>query len=462
MKNVFENIIKMALTLALVACAGQTSDPLKEFDEVKRVPLHEEESDVTTAEVPLLKLDIVGANEENYGVFTVNKQSHFDVKAVQLSQKNIAKITDMGIDGFTGADKPSVQRVSADTLRISWKPTSNNIPTGKNSAHKRFKVYVTYDALGQTHSTLTRELTVTVDRDLSAPQIKGTSGLKGIKAQEGKKIPFSITVKDPNYSGSGTPEVMFPKQMYTNTEAFMADASVYESQNLAIKQNPAYNGDGTFTFFHILDLSQLPDHRDRKGNVDQNAATVKLCLNIRVNSVADKTSGVTQECFEAEYSSQPAVVQFASADRKIIAGKENKVQFSLSTSNSLSALSVNNKDIANLAGEKTLECSSENEKNTKLNCLITWTPTCNAKANTAKASKLNLKAVSTLNKKSKDTAINEQFEIDQTGCEAQAAAEKAAKAEADAKAKEEKAAADAAKKAEEAAKKEQAKTEKKS
>src|SRR5690606_14269386 len=111
---------------------------------------------------------------------------------------------------------------------------------------------------------------------------------------------------------------------------------------------------------------------------------------------------VTQECFDAEYSSQPAEVNFASNDRKIIAGKENKVAFSLSTANSLSALSIkNDKDISNLAGEKKLECTPENDKNSKVNCLLVWTPTCNAKTNTARASKLNLKVVSTLNKKSK-------------------------------------------------------------
>lgn len=449
--------------MALVACAGQSSDPLKEYDAVKRVPLHEEPSDGSVYEAPLLRLEVMGGSEENYGVFAVNKRSHFDVKAVQLSQDNPAKITSMGIENFKGSDQPTVQRISNDTLRISWSPKETNIPTGRNSTQKRFDVVALYDAFGKKGAREVKEITVTINRDLQTPQITGTSGLKGIKAQEGKKVAFSVTVKDPNYNGSGIPEIMFPKQMYTNTEAFMADASVYETQNLAIKQNPAYNGDGVFTFFHVLDLERLPEHRDRKGNIDQNAATVKLCLNIRVNSVATILSGVTQECFDAEYSSQPADVKFASADRKIIAGKENKIAFSLATSNSLSALSIKNeKEIANLAGEKSIECISENEKNSKLNCLLTWTPTCNAKANTAKASKLNLKVVSTLNNKSKETAIDEQFEIDHTDCEAKAAAEKAEKAAAEEKAAQEKAATEAAKKAQEAANQSKANSENKS
>lgn len=464
MKNVFENLIKMALTMALVACAGQSSDPLKEYDAVKRVPLHEEPSDITIYEAPLLRLEVLGGSEENYGVFTANKRNHIDIKAVQLSQNNIAKISSLGIENFKGADQPTVQRISNDTLRISWSPKESNIPIGRSSTQKRFTVVALYDALGRKAAREEKEITITINRDLQTPQITGTSGLKGIRAQEGKKVTFSVTVKDPNYNGTGIPEIMFPKQMYSNTEAFMADASVYESQNLAIKQNPAYNGSGVFTFFHVLDLEKLPEHRDRKGNIDQNAATVKLCLNIRVNSVENITSGVTQECFDAEYSSQSADVKFASSDRKIIAGKENKIAFSLGTANSLSSLSIKNeKDISNLAGEKSLECNPENDRNTKVNCLLTWTPTCNVKANTARASKLNLKVVSTLNKKSKETAVDEQFEIDHADCEAKEAAEKAEKAAADAKAAQEKAAAEekaaeekavaeAAKKAEETAK----------
>lgn len=443
MKNVVGLLLKAGITMALVACAGQSSDPLKDYKDVKAVPAHEQRSEGKTADVPLIRLEVDGGNEMNFGSFNVGKAGHVDVKVRSQGAANkIQTIDDVSISDFSGSDQPTWSK-SGDTVRVFWTPKSTVIPDGKSSARKDFDLTVVATVAGrQTAETI--RLTFTVDRDVLSPVIKGVNGLSGTKS-EGEKVEFTVDVEDPNANNGGAAPEVFAKVLFnTNTEAYNAGAAAYVTANEKISQNPARTGN-VYRFYLVLHLDKLPPTKDRKGAVDDNAGQVEMCLNIGAESiVAQKTAGTKQVCLTGKYSAQPAKIAFEDNNTKVTAGVENTIRFKVSTENSLSALSVNNAQVNNLVGTKKLECTPNDDSKTLLNCAITWTPTCNAKLNTNSAL-VKLVAQSSLNgskAKNSETA-QRQYEIDNSACEAQAKA----KAEADAKAKEEAAKLAAEKKA---------------
>lgn len=438
MKNAVNLLIKAAVTMTLVACAGQSSDPLKEHKDVKGVPAHHNEAKPSTYTADVQSVQIVGTNEDSFGNFIEGKQGEI---LIQINPKvaRVEKPT-FTID-FPLADEPQIVDAGQNKYRIVWTPKAGVIAPGKVSRAIGFAVIV--EANGQFDEV---RPTIVVNKTSMTTKITGIDGLPKSAVNEGDSVKFTVDVLVENYDKVTTPELMILPYRNSNTEAFMANGSVYVEDNKAQGVNPAEMGknSGAFRFYYIMRTRALPDLLDRKGNVDPNAASVQLCFNISAAG-----SGVSVErCVKVNYAAQPAQVTFAKADRKVKAGESNVIDFTLSTLNAGSAISVKDADkqIKNLSGDKNLVCTATDDKNTQLNCVLAWTPTCVVKSNTASSSVLKLKVDTTMNQQSKSKSIEEKFEVDQSGCEAIAKA----KAEADKKAKEEAAAAAAAPKAESA------------
>ncbi len=433
MKNVvgliFRNSLKAAVTMALVACAGQSSDPLKDYKDVKLVPKHDKESPDQTASVHMFRILVSRTNEKTYGNFVVGKSGSVEIKLEKLSDKTPIQDSSIDISGFAGNNQPVKKKLSKDTWLLTWKPDANS--------QERIEFTVTAKAIinGKETDGHSKELVFNTSRNVKDPQVKSVTGLN-VNAVEGKNIQFSVVVNDPNYMDVGAPQVFFPPVQYNNTEAFMASAHKLVDENSKLK--PVHEGGGNFRFFYIMDLSKLPQDIDRKGNVDPNAAKVQLCLNIGVASVAGRNSGIVQECLDAKYSAQPPKIELLSANRKVKAGEANSIEVKISNSDGQSKVSLAKPEsqIGNLAGAKSVAITASDANSETYT--ITWTPVCNSKANNQKSSLLRLIAKATLNNASKDSLpLAEQFEIDNSGCEAIAKA----KADAELKAKEEAAAA---------------------
>ncbi|MES2769259.1 MAG: hypothetical protein V4596_08940 [Bdellovibrionota bacterium] len=439
MKNVvgliFRNSLKAAVTVALVACAGQSSDPLKDYKDVKLVPKHDEKSEIQQVEVPMFKIIVGGTTEKTYGTFVVNKKGSVKVDVVQVGSKNKIQDVDLNILNFAGDNQPEVRK-SGNSFLLTWTPKSNALE------RTDFQVSVSAKVAGRL-TEQTKDLVFTVSRNLKAPQIKSITGLN-VNAVEGKDLQFSVVVNDPNYVDTGLPRMSFPPVPYDNTEAFTASAHRLIDENPNLK--PVHEGGGNFRFFYIMDMSKLPQDKDRKGKIDPNSSGVRLCLNILVVSVADR-SIMIEECLDAKYTAQPAKIELLSANRKVKAGESNSIDLKISSTDGQSVVSLVKAEsqIANLSGTKTITSLGSDSNSESFN--ISWTPSCNAKANGQKSTLLKLTAKATLGNASKDSTLSEQFEIDISGCEAAAKA----KADADQKAKEEKAAADLKAKEEKAA-----------
>ncbi len=451
MKNVTRLLIKAALTTALVACAGQSSDPTKDFKDVKLVKPHEDQHEIQTFELDLFEVETKGSNNLSHGNFTEGKQGKLTVIIKSL----MGKALDANIEflNFPYANEPKVAKTSANTYDVVWTPPTGTVGQGRTSQDVNFDLKVT--AEGQTEIVPALFL---VSRTNDIPKIVNVSGFKdskglALKFEEGSKVKFSVEVEDPNYAGSGLPQVAPLPHRHSNVEAFYANGSGRIDQDYDQRINPVVRGN-KFKFFYTLDLHNLPKYRDGKNKVDERVATVDLCFKLLALSVTKTPSVEAPHCVTVHYKAQGAQIKFESDDNKIVAGKENEVKFSLFTTNSLSEIEVLKMDDVTkaLAGSATLDCPKGNA----VACVLKWNPTCNAKSNSRNKSILRLRVNSTLNGKSIATKYQKQYEIDHTECEAIAKE----KAEADKKAAEEKAAqakAEAeAKKAAEAAKKEEA------
>lgn len=426
MKNLsgllIRNSLKAVVTMALVACAGQSSDPLKDYKDVKAVREHNDQSQNQKYEINYASPRITGANETNIVNVVEGKQAELTVDIrphVKLNSRPEVTVT-----GFELADQPSVIAVSPTISKVVWTSKAGTIAAGANS--RQLKVNIRVNVNGQFDDLVG---VIIVNRTNLIPKIKGADGLKK-EASEGSVINFSVDVQDANYESTGVaPELLIIPYMNSNIEAFMANGSTYVTQNYSQKQNPAALGAGTFRYYYQMNLRNLPDLLDRKGNVDANAAKVDLCFNLRAVSAAGTTSSTVQHCVNVAYSAQPAKIEFASNNRKLSAGQSNTIDINLSSADGASKIALKSSNLKSLGGD--ISCTASNDKSLEQKCVVSITPACKA---TNTSASLKIEATSTLNGKSKSTSTEEKFEIDQSGCEAIAKA----KADADALAKSEK------------------------
>jgi hypothetical protein len=433
MKYVLPTLVKMAIVMALVACAGQSSDPKKEYKDLKAVPASQS-NDPDSPYVPdAQSVMIDGANTTTFGNFIEGKQGELKIRILPHIE-NLEKPTFIFSD-FPSADEPQVVQIEPNLYKLVWTPKAGTIAPGKTSAS--FSFVVTVMANGQ-HDEI--KPVFIVNKNNFSPKINGVDGLENAKIEEGKFITFSVDVKDQNSNNSEAPRLLVLPSRNANTEAFAESAAFFVTDNHAIDLNPKAMPDGTFRFYKVMKINSLPDLLDRKGKVDPNAASIPLCIDFEAIT-SGVSSGTVQKCVTGVYSAQPPVFTFAKADRKVVAGQSNVIDFSVGTANSLSAVSIQAlsvKDskgiVRNLSIDKALHCDAADKK-TSLNCTVTWAPSCTAKD---ESSILQIKSVSNLNQKSKNSTTEEQFEIDHSACEAQAIA----KIEADKKAADERAAAE--------------------
>lgn len=81
--------MSIGIAAMMVACAGQSSDPLKKYggsksDKLTAGPLSDEKSDTQEAfpDHPFI-IDMEGSNTDNYGEFTENKESSAQIRVVE-------------------------------------------------------------------------------------------------------------------------------------------------------------------------------------------------------------------------------------------------------------------------------------------------------------------------------------------------------------------------------------------
>lgn len=444
--------MKVLGLILLVSCAGQSSDPLKDYKDVKAVAKTDVKSDGQIAPVSPFVIKVVGPNEKNYAHISEGKTGSFDIKVEpqSLQTTKISGSTLKLLDFPYATNKPTIQKKDATTYTVTWTPQVGTIPNGELVDVISFNVLAQpTDAPLQRFGT-THEVTLIVTKTGEVPVILGVDGLPKTVQEGSKPINFTIDIEDPNYNGIRTPKIIFPDIFVNNTEANVAWLRKYVDQNRAQKQNP-YNFPGTkrFRYFYTLDVSKLPVDYDREGKLNLNASYVDMCLDVvalsasgtilsekmqkevELNSTADR-----QNCVKAYYTSQPAKMTWLSANKNAVAGKENTFEFKFSTENNLSVIDIPQKEkdaqLKKLSGEKSLECASA-DKN-EVHCILKWTPTsvCGTKKKFPDAKKvvLNLTTLSTLGETKKTFVQDIQFELSdlESNCAEAVAAKEAAQA----------------------------------
>lgn len=260
--------------------------------------------------------------------------------------------------------------------------------------------------------TKTKSIDVVVNRNSTQPQIIGRTDLKkGV--DEGSQVVFTIDVEDIASAGNPRlPEIQVTPYIYSNTEAYRANASHYVILDDSKQNNPEKIGINRFRFYYILDINQLPLNRDRLGHEIAAAPSVDICFQMRAVSAVATLSDQIQVCTTARYAAQAPQLTFNEQELKAVqSGQDNTISFRAHADHMLAVLSLNKAttQIAGLSGTKSLECAYENdEKKNDLICVLKWKPLCQ-KANSEKS--LTLKVDNELGGKIKTTTEIKEFTI---------------------------------------------------
>ncbi len=437
MNKYIKTITIVGASLILVSCAGQSSDALKDYRDVKATPKTDEKSDFQTAPIIPFVIQVSGATNSNIVNFTEGKKGSFKIVAVPQKYQT-EQITDstLEITNFPPAlEKPVITKNSAFEYTITWTPKTGVIPPGALMTTEALLV-----AVKPTNARLSRyakEQTIVfaISKNIGIPKIEEIEGLKP-SANEGEKMNFYVDITDPTYEGSRLPRISFPLIKNSNTEAYVANSVGFFEENRKMANNPEKLGNNRLRFYYTLNFSRLPDDYNREGKLDLNSPKVEMCFDITVQSAngvivigADtrgnksevEASGTTefQRCVTAFYAAQPALVKWENKIKQAIAGQDNIYNFEVSTQNGLSKIQpINVQQLKSLKGA-TLDCDSQ-EAVAKLQCKLTWKPdTVCGKMSKGKqvafpANKkvsLNLKITTELNGITKDKTEVVDFEV---------------------------------------------------
>lgn len=438
MNKFIKTITVLSTGYLLVSCAGQSSDALKDYRDVKATPKTDEKSDFQTAPIIPFAVQVKGAANNNIANFTEGKTSSFKIIAIPQKYQT-EEITDstLSILSFPPAlEKPTIKKDSAFEYTVTWTPKVGVIPPGELMTTVDLAVDVRATNAKLSRYAKEQSLTLVVSKNVGIPRIEAIDGLKEA-ANEGDKIEFYVDITDPTYDGSRLPRISFPMIMNSNTEAYVANTAGYIEENQKIAKNPAISGGNRLRYYYVLNLSKLPDDYNREGKLDVNSPKVQMCFDISVQSSngvivigadargkkSEVEAGATtqfQRCVTAFYAAQPAQVKWENKVKQAIAGQDNVFNFEVSTQNGLSKIQpIDQKQLKSLKGSSSLDCDSQ-EAVEKLQCKLTWKPdsVC-GKMNKGKqvafpANKkitLNLKIATEINGLKKDKTEVVDFEV---------------------------------------------------
>lgn len=411
MKNTKIFFASLMLLPLMNACSGD-SNALKDYDGIK--------GEAPTDKKPTIQA-VANNQADSYFNFQVNEADSVNFVNVIQGQpvQAVIRITpthpgiksyDAQLVDFPIADGPSFQSNQDGTFILKWTPALGTVPKGAGS--KKFKATVQVsvkDATSEDLKVIVKNyyFLIEVRENSSEPSIESQSKLDIL--EEGVPAKIEVVVDDPGTAIDtvGSPEIVINSFPYANKEAFRADGQPYVFQDGVEKLS------GTkWKFTLTIYAESLPLGRDRLGHEIPSSETVPVCFYMRALSVTERLSGKKEVCFTGKYAAQPPTMALADGTpSEVKAGTQNIFTLKLSTPNPKSLLSVKNaaKQIANLSGTKTIECSNDsaNQSNAQT-CTVTWTPAC---VKAAVKTTLKITADATLNSKVKSSVLTKDLTV---------------------------------------------------
>ncbi len=408
-------LASIAILSLLFSCAGQSSNPLDKYPGLKSAPPSDTQVETQTIAQPdLFEIEVNGSNEINQGQFIEGQASSALIRVIsKAAQVQTYKIE---LTDFSSTERPTLNATKeANVFALDWAPQVGIIPGGQlgKSFKAQFLITVT-SAENQLLVGLakTKTIDVVVNRNNAQPQIIGRTDLKkGV--DEGTQTAFTVDVEDKASAGSPKiPEMQITPYVFSNTEAYRANASQYVTLDDSKKNNPERIGENRFRFYYILDVNQLPLNRDRLGHEVPAAPAVDICFQMRAVSAVATLSEQIQICTTARYAAQAPLLTFNEPELQTIkSGQDNTISFRAHADHPQAVLSLKSatNQIAGLSGTKTLECAYEtDQKKNDLICVLKWKPSCR----TADAKKtLTLKVDNVLDGRTKSTTETKDIMI---------------------------------------------------
>lgn len=394
----------------LASCAGQSSNPLEKYPGLKISKPSAQTAEVQTiAPADLFDIRVQGSNEINQIQFIEGQSSQTLLKVETKSGKILAYSVEMS--DFTSTDRPVLTQTNeANVYSLQWTPPVG-ITAGQpgKTFTAKFVLTVTNAENKMLNNVVNSiELNVAVNRNNTPPKIGHSAFNAGV--DEGQTTPFTVDIEDKGGAGSPRlPEVQITPYIFSNTEAYRANASQYVAldDDESKHTNPEKIGASTYRYYFLLNVDQLPLDRDRVGREIPTAVSVDICFQMRAIGAVGSMSEQVQVCTVARYAAQPPVfVMTPSQLTQVKSGEENLINFKVQVPHSLSVVTLKNitTQLAGLSGQKTMSCDYETaDKKNLLICTLKWTPAC-LKANATKT--LALKADSLLGTKTKSTTEN--------------------------------------------------------
>lgn len=400
-------LASIAILSLLFSCAGQSSNPLDKYPGLKSAPPSDTQVETQTIAQPdLFEIEVNGSNEINQGQFIEGQTSAALIRVISKSTQVLTykiELTD-----FSSTERPTLNATQeANVFSLDWTPQVGIIPGGQLG--KTFKAQFLITVTSAENQLLvglakTKIIDVVVNRNNAQPQIIGRTDLKkGV--DEGTRTAFTVDVEDKAAAGSPKiPEMQITPYVYSNTEAYRANASQYVTLDESKKNNPEKIGENRFRFYYILDVNQLPLNRDRLGHEVPAASSVDICFQMRAVSAVATLSDQIQICTTARYAAQAPLLTFNEPELQAIkSGQDNTISFRAHADHPQAVLTLKGPttQIAGLSGTKSLECAYESDqKKNDLICVLKWKPSCR----TADAKKtLTLKVDNILDGKTKST-----------------------------------------------------------
>lgn len=396
------------LSLLFSSCAGQSSNPLDKYPGMKATAPSETQVETQTIAQPdLFEIEVNGSNEINQGQFIEGQNAQTLIRVISKSTKVSSYRIEM--TDFSSTERPTLNVTKdANIFSLNWMPPVGVIPGGQLGKSFKAQFLITVTAAENqllVGLTKTKVIDVVVNRNNTQPQIIGRTDLKkGL--DEGTQTSFTVDVEDKASAGSPRiPEIQITPYIYSNTEAYRANASQYVVLDDGKKNNPEKIGENRFRFHYILDVDQLPLDRDRQGNKIPAAAAVDICFQMRAVSAVATLSDQVQICTNARYATQAPRLTFNEPELQAVqSAKDNTISFRAHADHPQAVLSIKSPatQISGLSGIKSLECAYETDtKKNDLICVLKWKPSCR----TAEAKKsLTIKIENTLGGKTKSTS----------------------------------------------------------
>ncbi|MEK6772917.1 MAG: hypothetical protein AABY64_03160 [Bdellovibrionota bacterium] len=405
-----------ALLMLLPGCGGQSSDPLKKYKDVKGEPLTEggPQSEDQKIIPDLFTVEMGESDQSRSGNLIEGKEGQILIKISPKSTK-ISNFTVSLLD-FPLQDQPKIQVTSTPGIyALMWKPPMGIIPPGAQGTEVATKILVTPTEASDSRligvAGKPEKIVIFISRNNAQPKILNYTSLEN-GVDEGQKIPFSIEIEDPaSATNPRTPEIQVTPFRYANTEAFVADGSSMLTQDTS-KESIQKIGATRWKFNYILNAERFADDRDRKGNVDAQSSSVKVCFYIRAISVSNTGSVQPQVCFTGRYAAQAPTLTWEDQNLKEVkSGVESQIKFSIKSANGLGKTELKDtlKHISSLTGSKSVKCDPVVEQNKESqNCVLTWTPTC---SRSAAVKKLTFKVENTVGEKIKSQSFEKELNI---------------------------------------------------